>query len=321
MVDLLPYALSGLMLLTLVASVVCWLRLLPAIFRQGLRGFADSWLPARTRTRPFWGFAEFLIMFGSMMVIGQLALLVAIENEWIARPEPNTGALEQSTMTGVLVMHGANYLANLVAVIITLIWMRNIDRDAVRKLGLICDRDAVRLGLKATVMILPPVILISFAAAFLIPYEHPVLDVLADLRSPGVFAVIFIGTAILTPVFEEMFFRGLLQGALQGFADRNLGIVGEPSQSSANAGEPSAYHLDVAGDGAWRPVAYWPVIAASLLFASMHIGQGAAPIPLFFLSLGLGYLYRQTGSLIPCIVVHMILNGTTLIAEFIKPAL
>jgi len=320
MVDLLPYALSGLMLLTLVASVVCWLRLLPAIFRQGLRGFADSWLPARTRTRPFWGFAEFLIMFGSMIVIGQLALLVAIENEWMARPEPNTGALEQ-TMTGVLVMLAASSLANLAAVIITLIWMRNIDRDAVRKLGLICDRAAVRLGLKATVMILPPVIMISAAAAYLIPYEHPVLDVLADLRSPGVFAVIFIGTAILTPVFEEMFFRGLLQGALQGFADRNRGIVGEPSQSAGNAGEPSADHLDVAGDGAWRPVAYWPVITASLVFASMHIGQGAAPIPLFFLSLGLGYLYRQTGSLIPCIVVHMILNGTTLIAEFIKPAL
>lgn len=70
--------------------------------------------------------------------------------------------------------------------------------------------------------------------------------------------------------------------------------------------------------GNWEPVSYWPVFAASLIFASMHLGQGAAPIPLFFLSVGLGYLYRQTGSLIPCIVVHMILNGMTLLAAMLQ---
>jgi len=45
----------------------------------------------------------------------------------------------------------------------------------------------------------------------------------------------------------------------------------------------------------------------------MHIGQGAAPIPLFFLALALGYLYRQTGRLWPCIMVHMILNTFTIV--------
>jgi membrane protease YdiL (CAAX protease family) len=45
----------------------------------------------------------------------------------------------------------------------------------------------------------------------------------------------------------------------------------------------------------------------------MHLGQGAAPIPLFFFSLGVGYLYRQTGRLWPCIIVHFLLNAFSMI--------
>ena len=33
---------------------------------------------------------------------------------------------------------------------------------------------------------------------------------------------------------------------------------------------------------------------SAAIFAFMHLGQGPAPIPLFFLAIGLGYLYRQT---------------------------
>jgi membrane protease YdiL (CAAX protease family) len=68
----------------------------------------------------------------------------------------------------------------------------------------------------------------------------------------------------------------------------------------------------------WRPVSFWPLIGASAIFAFMHFGQGAAPIPLFFLSLGLGYLYRQTGNLTACVVVHMVLNSLTLLVEILK---
>ena len=53
---------------------------------------------------------------------------------------------------------------------------------------------------------------------------------------------------------------------------------------------------------------YWPILVSSVLFAAVHIGQGLAPIPLFFLAVGLGYLFRQTGSLIACVTVHFLLN-------------
>jgi membrane protease YdiL (CAAX protease family) len=44
-----------------------------------------------------------------------------------------------------------------------------------------------------------------------------------------------------------------------------------------------------------------------------HYGQGLAPIPLFVLAIGLGYIYEKTGRLWPCIVVHGLLNLLTFV--------
>ena len=55
--------------------------------------------------------------------------------------------------------------------------------------------------------------------------------------------------------------------------------------------------------------AWWPIILSSLLFAMMHIGQGAAPIPLFLLALVLGYLYQRTHRIWPSMAAHLLLNA------------
>jgi membrane protease YdiL (CAAX protease family) len=52
-------------------------------------------------------------------------------------------------------------------------------------------------------------------------------------------------------------------------------------------------------------------LISSLLFALLHVGQGPAPIPLFFLALVLGYLYHQTHRIWPGLIVHAGLNGLT----------
>ena len=57
----------------------------------------------------------------------------------------------------------------------------------------------------------------------------------------------------------------------------------------------------------------WPIVMSSAIFAVLHVGQGPAPIPLFFLALGLGYIYQRTHRVLPCIVVHLLINGTTLV--------
>ena len=62
----------------------------------------------------------------------------------------------------------------------------------------------------------------------------------------------------------------------------------------------------------WTTQSHWPIYATAAIFAGLHIGQGAAPIPLFVLAVVLGYLYRKTESILPCIVLHMLLNTFSL---------
>ncbi|TWT92194.1 CAAX amino terminal protease self- immunity [Neorhodopirellula pilleata] len=224
------------------------------------------------------------------------------------------------------------------------------------RFGFVPDRNMIRLGLIGAWLILPPTMLLMGAVSVLQEYSHPVLDALQPTEADGppnyaVFAALFFTTAIVTPMVEEFWFRGLLQGGLQRLADArtdaiNWGLVRinppvAPMQPTATqhgtddrnpyqsppastddfiAASPSEMQAiaDPATRADWTPTAVWPLIVASLLFALMHWGQGLAPIPLFFLSLGLGYLYRQTGSLVPPIVVHFVLNGFTMSATFLE---
>ena len=334
MADSLYLLLNSLLILVAGVSLVMWVRLLPAIFKHGVREFADTWLPVKRRECPSWGIPELFVMFGAMIVSGQLLLRFASENGWYKFPEPGESIGDQSPET-VFVVLAISGLANCIAIGVVLLWMWNIDRDNLRKFGLSIDRSMIGLGFRAALMTLPPVLAIAALANLMVAeYEHEVLDVLQQLQSPRVFAVLFLGTAVVTPIAEEILFRGLVQGGLQGLADRVAGQVetsstdGSASQSESNASPRSLTAEQASGQerqnpdneqsGNWEPVSYWPLIAASLIFALMHLGQGAAPIPLFLLSVGLGYLYRQTGSLIPCIVLHMILNSITLLATLLQ---
>ena len=58
------------------------------------------------------------------------------------------------------------------------------------------------------------------------------------------------------------------------------------------------------------------IILALLIFlvvAGLHIGQGAAYIPLFFLALALGYVTKKTGSIWAAIIIHVCLNSLSTI--------
>ncbi|MFO0942414.1 MAG: CPBP family intramembrane glutamic endopeptidase [Pirellulales bacterium] len=57
----------------------------------------------------------------------------------------------------------------------------------------------------------------------------------------------------------------------------------------------------------------WPCIVCGLLFGFAHFDYGMSFIPLSFLGIFLGWLYRQTHSIWPCIIVHMMLNSFSMI--------
>jgi len=58
---------------------------------------------------------------------------------------------------------------------------------------------------------------------------------------------------------------------------------------------------------------WWPIVVSSLLFALAHYSHGPDPIPLFFLAMGLGYIYQRTHRVWPCILIHMLVNGFSLL--------
>lgn len=322
------------LLAAMIASAGIWIRLVWQN-RRDLKSLPVRLVPPRRRDRPFWNPGDALVMFGLMQVVAGIIGASLIASGVIDRSEASSPGANALPLIGLTLAGGT------AATVLTLLWLRIRETDVATKLGIRLDNQDAILGLKASLMILPPVLAISGLASLLIKYEHPVLDTLAIMSDPLSFSLIFIGTAIVTPFVEEFTFRVLLQGGLERIA--NPAIAPESAGPDATDGVSAAASESLAGDSrnpyqppaptsqplavadesdwpsdAWRSKSLWPMLVSSLIFALMHLGQGAAPIPLFVLALGLGYLYRQTGNMTAPMVVHMVLNGTTIIVEAVR---
>ncbi len=283
-------ALLGLLGIAVLASLSLWCWLL---FRRWVSpGDRAALLPVRRRERPFWGAGDFLVLFGLQLLLLILLQQTFISRGWIVISGAD-GNKAPDGIGSMVAMMAASSISAVLAMIASLAWLSAGDGRRLKQMDLLPSLEDVSLGLLGALMILPPVLLISAAVSYFQPYHHPVLDSMAQSPTPAMFAAMFLTTAIITPIIEEFTFRVLLQGGLQGIADP-----------------------EVDEEGDWVPKSNWPIVVTSLFFAGMHFGQGAAYIPLFFLSVGLGYLYRQTGRFAVPVAIHMILNGTTLCVEF-----
>ena len=94
--------------------------------------------------------------------------------------------------------------------------------------------------------------------------------------------MIFISTAVLVPVLEELMFRGFLQTTIRSFFK--------------------------AGNGAWLAIAI-----TSSLFVLLHADVSHWPA-LFILGSCMGYSYEKSGSLFRPIFIHAIFNATSIMA-------
>ncbi len=157
----------------------------------------------------------------------------------------------------------------------------------------------------------PPVLVLQSLLASWLSYEHPTLETLRELHTwqawlPLVFVVVFVA-----PVSEELLFRGVLLG----WFDRLL--VERPSSTSLLFLPDDGRYArrGIQGEG-WRR--WGAIVASSLIFAGLHVGNGPEGhwfgpdlLPLFLLAIALGWSARQTGRLTPAIGIHMLLNGLT----------
>ncbi len=345
------------------ASAIAWGILIRRRIKRYKRlGIFGPLVPPVPRPNPFWTPLAFLVLMGCFLIVSPLlqlgfAALGVIEMptrppaDAAATPQPATGFQDSAELAlGTMVF--------VISCLLTCVYLYLLAPKRFGELGLRPTARGVRLGLIASLLTLPPLMLMMAGVSWLVPYEHKVLDVLADEPSLIKFGVLFIATAIITPIVEEFTIRVVLQGSLQGWADRGYrqpdgnaqpdeeDVAAEsvrhtsdeaPVTDGDSPAQPTgvawAYRasLDDSGRVAVPPEtsapesgsakrADWPVLITSLLFAMLHFGQGLAPVPLFFLSLVLGYLYRQTGNITASVVVHMVLNSITMIVSFVAVA-
>lgn len=120
---------------------------------------------------------------------------------------------------------------------------------------------------------------------------HPTVVALHDPSHPIVVRVAFwAGAALVAPVAEEFFFRGLLQTFL---------VTLFRSRSASRS---------------FR----WDAIAvASILFGAVHYGQPSAIPALTILAVLMGYAYEKTGALAWPVAIHAAFNVKTLVWDAI----
>ncbi len=179
-------------------------------------------------------------------------------------------------------------------------------------------RANVLLGLVGFLVLMFPVFglqaLLNFLyeRAFGPPPQHPLIQQLLDHPSGPGFLIAAFTAVIVAPLTEEFLFRAVLQGWLERVA------IQIARYRDALASVPLAQEAERAegistSSPPGRPLLVWPIVVSSLVFALMHYSHGVAWIPLFFLALGLGYLYQRTRSLVAPIVLHVSLNASTML--------
>ena len=196
--------------------------------------------------------------------------------------------------TKLLVLGTAISWPLMIAVALTVAHM-TFRHGVARGLGLTPRRwltDSAR-GVLSFLAVLPICCLLIWLGRLLLPESVRASHVLLRyLSSPDAVAgwkvLVVILAAVMVPIEEEILFRGILQSALRRW-------IGRP----------------------------WPaILLSSGLFALLHLTVQSTPpyvtgcqnvVPLFALSVMMGYSYERTGRLWSSILIHVLFNGVNLI--------
>ena len=296
-------------------SLVAWRRLFRD-FKQGIQP-----LPPRLRAPSPFGLLDVLLMFFAWI----MAQLLGLElTKWLAGLEPDSlSDLPLSASSYFILVAGTVQLVATFGCII--IYRMRYPSPPPFTTNRQTTISNIRIGLLGFLLIVPPTLILQMVLTQLVPYKHDTLESLKEATSSLPIVTAWIMAVVIAPIVEEIFFRGMLQGWLQrlgntrpedfdklisgGRFNSNQSIDEQRQPKPAQPLDDSNTTLDLGEQVYFDSKLRWtPILVSAGLFATAHIGQGAAPIPLFFLAIGLGYLYRQTGSIVPGIVVHFLLN-------------
>ncbi len=283
-----------------VAGIPLWIRAIRRMSRN------RSILGQRERLESPFGLTDVGIMFACWFISQAVAVAVA---EPLFGFEPPSNVEELPSTGFIAVMGGSQLIWTFVGLIIIATKYGHAPRIFGWQPEFV-GRDLL-ISVAGFVMVVPMILILQSFLARLVPYEHQTLKLLQGADALKI-ALLWMSAVIVAPVSEELFFRGVLQGWLQRFPvfdpdQLPLSFVGgwrspQEERQQTEPYQPRTTFLT-------QPRAAAPIVISSTLFAAAHLGQGIAFIPLFFFGIALGYVFRQTGSILPCIAIHMMLNG------------
>ncbi len=284
--------------------IACWFIYLLLILRRN-----NPLVLSQQREVP-WGVLDVLILIATMWLAKLVGQIVAVF--LIAASE----GIAIDAIDSTVAMRNANILLpcsivfSILQLGLAVFFLKRFHHATFEDLGInrkSLGRD-IGVGLVGSLMIIPVILMINIIIHMFLSekYDHQVMVL---IRHSMIFAGL--STVVVAPLVEEFHFRIFLQGWMQRIFRMDPTKKMRVIQGDARTEKMLVKKLK--RESAER-VPIWPIFLCSLIFAAMHSGQGAAPYALFVFSVFLGFLYRQTHSVVPCIVVHFVLNLWSFVA-------
>ncbi len=281
----------------------------------------ESVVPGEPSALARWGLVDFLLAF--LMLFGATVVVIPVLLN-VLFAVPQTASFEEQTPSNRALLLLGSACGSLATALLSMTLIRRFHNCRWRDLGWLPEKfwSDVKLGAIAFVMLAPVVYGLQIILVRFFESKHPLIELLKEQADVPFYLVSGFSAVLVAPLVEEYLFRVLLQGWLEKLAvfrgdavELILGVSHRRPHDAVNgdtatlSGESKDKPTIDMVDGR-APV--WPVFASSLLFALMHYSHGPDWIPLMVLALGLGYLYRQTHRIMPCIAVHFLLNACSL---------
>jgi len=272
---------EGLHITVVAISGICFIAWLGVIIKRLAKGRPPLPRPYRFAPMVPWPRAVSMILILLWLVVVAAVQVLVISsglNDWLdSWPYPAT--------TNPLKL--ASWT---VYVVVALSIIKGYGRDGRRSLGLTSralGRSAL-LGAGAYLVLVGPCVLLVVLFTLFMeragaePALPEIFEELAGTHKWWVLALAIIQAGILIPFFEEFFFRGIMQGAIMR------------AVSPAGA-----------------------ILLTSVLFAAAHFTQPQSLPSIFLLSLGLGYTFYRSRSLIASWTMHSLFNTVFVIVAWL----
>ena len=283
-----------------------------------------------------WGFVDILVAVLFIIFWQFQSALIGYNVLGLGRqelPAAHSLSLPLATLSG---------LGNVAAMLTLCLWIIVRHRASLTQLGFGFVRwwKHIAIGVIAALASIPLVyaLMAAVSVGFDNTYAHPLIEEMKRNGSLPAYLLAVTSAVLIAPLVEEFLFRVLIQGWLQSvpfgsiksivlghrettqlaFATISADVNLTPSQDNPYAPLSVTLNHFAATDANTEPSSLtppiWPSFVTGTLFGLAHFSYGFSFIPLIVLGVILGLLYRATHSIWPSLVVHLILNGSSMLA-------